>query len=243
MYYFIIIHSTLDEWGIYMNENILELERSKTIPMSKLKRYRYLIIKRLFDIICSLIGCIFLIPIILIIKIWSMCTGDFKSIFFSQKRIGKNGKEFKLYKFRSMVPNADEVLFKMLKEDKELAKEYKMNKKLNHDPRITKLGRIIRKASIDELPQLINILKGDMTLIGNRPYLPREKEDMGDYFNDIVKTKPGLTGYWQVNLRSRGTFEQRLKMEQYYSNHAGLKMDIKIFFKTFKVVLCGKDAK
>ena len=142
-----------------------------------------------------------------------------------------------------MVPNADEVLFKMIKEDKKLAREYKINKKLTNDPRITKIGRVIRKISIDELPQLINILKGNMTLIGNRPYLPREKKDMGEYYNDIIKTKPGLTGFWQVNLRSRGTFEDRLKMEKYYSNHAGLKMDTKIFFRTFKVVLCGKDAK
>ena len=101
----------------------------------------------------------------------------------------------------------------------------------------TKIGKIIRKTSIDELPQLLNIFKGDMSLIGNRPYLPREKEDMGTYFKDIVKTKPGLTGWWQVNLRSRGTFEDRLKMEKYYSERAGFKIDIKIFLKTFKVVL------
>lgn len=142
-----------------------------------------------------------------------------------------------------MMPDADELLFRMLKEDKKLAKEYEQNKKLDNDPRITKLGRILRKTSIDELPQFINVLNGNMTLIGNRPYLPRERKDMKKYYDDIIKTKPGLTGYWQVNLRSSGSFEDRLKMEKYYSNHAGFKMDIKIFFKTFKVVLCGKDAK
>ena len=131
----------------------------------------------------------------------------------------------------------------MLKEDKALAEEYKINKKLTNDPRITKMGKVLRRTSIDELPQLINILKGDMSLIGNRPYLPREKEDMGKYFYDIVKTKPGLTGYWQVNLRSRGTFDDRLVMEQYYSNNAGFKMDVNIFFKTFKEVLFEKNAK
>lgn len=203
----------------------------------------YLIIKRFFDIFLSLIGVIFLLPVALIVKISYMCTGDFKSIFFKQQRLGKNGKLFNFYKFRSMVPNADEVLFKLLEEDKEAAKEYKINKKLENDPRITKMGKILRKTSIDELPQLINILKGDMSLIGNRPYLPREKEDMKEYYNDILKTKPGLTGYWQVSGRSDTTFEERLKLEKYYSDNNSLKLDIKIFFKTFKVVLLHKGSK
>ena len=139
-----------------------------------------------------------------------MCNGDFHSIFYTQERIGKDGKLFKLYKYRSMIPNADEVLQKLLKENKEMAKEYKLNKKLDNDTRITKVGKLIRKASIDELPQLLNILKGEMSFIGNRPYLPKEKKDMGKYYNDIVKTKPGLTGFWQVSLRSRGTFKSTI---------------------------------
>ena len=202
----------------------------------------YFIIKRLFDIIFSIVGLVFLLPIILIVKISYILHKDYDSIFFTQDRIGKNGKTFKFYKFRTMVPNADEILFKMLKEDKELAKEYKKNKKLKNDPRITKMGRFLRKSSLDELPQLLNVLKGDMTMIGNRPYLPREKEDMGNYFDEIVKTKPGLTGYWQCSLRSKGTFEERLKMEKYYSNHYSIILDIKIIFKTIKVVLCGFGA-
>lgn len=210
---------------------------------TKSKKYLYRIIKRLFDIILSLIGLLFLIPIALVIKISYVLTGDFKSIFFTQKRIGKYGKEFKFYKFRSMIPNADEVLFKYLEENKEAKEEYRINKKLKNDPRITKMGKIIRKTSLDELPQLINILLGQMTFVGNRPYLPREKEDMGKYFNTIVKTKPGLTGYWQVSGRSNKTFEERLRLESYYSNHAGLRLDIKIFFKTFAVVLLKKGAK
>jgi len=105
------------------------------------------------------------------------------------------------------------------------------------------MGAILRKTSIDELPQIINILKGDMSLIGNRPYLPREKKDMGSYYNSIVSSKPGLTGYWQVSGRSDVDFKERLKLESYYSNHMSLSLDVKIFFKTFKVVFCGKDAK
>ena len=210
---------------------------------SKVGHKVYLFIKRFMDILFSIIGLIFLLPIALIVKIIYMCNKDFHPIFFKQKRIGKNGKLFNFYKFRSMVPNADEVLAKLLKEDKEAAKEYKINKKLERDPRITKMGKILRKTSIDELPQLINIFKGDMSLIGNRPYLPREKEDMGEYYNDVLKTKPGLTGYWQVSGRSDTTFEERLKLEKYYSNHSSLKLDIKIFFKTFKVVLLHKGSK
>jgi len=172
-----------------------------------------------------------------------MCSGDFGKIIFTQNRIGKNGKEFKFYKFRSMVVNADDVLKELLKQDEELAKEYKENKKFREDPRITKVGKFIRKASIDELPQLINVLKGDMSLIGNRPYLPREKEDMGSFYEDIIKTKPGITGYWQVSGRSDLSFRKRLELEQYYSNHYGFKMDMKIFFRTFSVVLGKNGAK
>lgn len=222
-----------------MNEVIiLESATSK----SKVKEIVYLTLKRLFDILGGIIGLLLLIPITLILKIINICKGDFKSIFFTQNRIGKDGKEFKFYKYRSMVPNADEVLFKLLEENEKLAKEYKKNKKLKDDPRITKVGKFIRRYSIDELPQLLNVLKGDMSLIGNRPYLPREKDDMGTYFDDIVKTKPGLTGYWQVSGRSDVSFETRLKLEQYYSNHCGLRMDIKIFFKTFSAVFGGKGA-
>ncbi len=226
-------------------DNVASLEAVKTHSNIKYKlRYKmYLIIKRVFDIVCAFIGCLFLLPVALIVKISYVLNKDYDSIFFKQQRIGKDGKLFNFYKFRSMVPNADEVLFKLLETDEEVAKEYKINKKLENDPRITKMGKILRKTSIDELPQLINILKGDMSLIGNRPYLLREKEDMGNYYNDILKTKPGLTGYWQVSGRSDTTFEERLILEKYYSNHNSLRLDIKIFFKTFSVVLLKKGSK
>lgn len=214
-----------------------------TVQSISLKEFFYLVIKRSFDIICGLIGVLILIPISIIIKIIYICNKDFSPIFFTQNRIGKNGKEFKFYKYRSMVANADEILFRMLKEDKEIAKEYKKNKKLKNDPRITKVGEFLRKTSLDELPQLINVLKGDMSIIGNRPYLPREKEDMGEYYDDIVKTKPGITGYWQVSGRSDLSFKKRLELEQFYSNQISLKLDIKIFFKTFQVVFLKKGAK
>lgn len=225
-----------------MKEEIMETKASDINIIEKVEKYGYLFVKRVFDIICAVIGCLLMLPIAIIVKISYILTGDFKSIFLVQDRIGKDGKEFKFYKFRSMVPNADEILFKMLKEDKEIAKEYKINKKLKNDPRITKVGKILRRTSLDELPQLFNVLKGDMSLIGNRPYLPREKEDIGDYFDEIVKTKPGITGYWQVSGRKNATFERRLELEKFYSNNYSLKMDVKIFFKTFKAVLGGHGA-
>lgn len=220
----------------------IDLNRDKTL-ISSLNRTMYFFIKRLFDVLMAIIGIIAMIPIALIVKVSYMLTGDFDSIFYKQKRIGKNGEEFDFYKFRSMIPNADEVLKELLKNDKKLAKEYKINKKLEHDPRVTKMGNILRKTSLDELPQVLNIIKNDMSVIGNRPYLPREKEDMGIYYNDIVKTKPGLTGLWQVSGRSNTTFEERLKIEQFYSNELNIKLDIKIFFKTFGAVFKHKGAK
>jgi undecaprenyl-phosphate galactose phosphotransferase len=225
-----------------MEENVYTMDKTVS-TFYTIKKYIYLGTKRIFDIVVSLIGLLFLIPITIILKIAFMCTGDFHKIFFVQDRIGKNGKTFKFFKYRSMVPNADEILFRTLELDKIMAEEYKINKKLKNDPRITKIGKFIRKTSLDELPQLINVFLGDMSMIGNRPYLPREKKDMGKYYDDILKTKPGITGYWQVNGRSETTFEERLKLEKYYSNHSSLKLDIKIFFKTFKVVLLHKGSK
>lgn len=218
-------------------------DKLENVNTLKSKKLFYHFSKRLFDVVVSFLCLFLLIPIAIIIKILNIMNKDFDSIFYIQERIGKDGKLFKFYKFRSMVPNADEELKKILKKNKKLAKEYKINKKLENDPRITKVGQFIRKTSIDELPQLINILKGDMSLIGNRPYLPREKKDMNSYYKDIIKTKPGLTGFWQCSLRNRGTFEDRLKMEKYYSNNYSFKFDISIFLKTFEVVFGCKGAK
>ena len=225
------------------NEASISVTHTNIVNYSKVQKAIYLFTKRIFDIFVSLIGMIFLIPIILCVKIAYILNGDFHSIVFIQERIGKNGKRFKLYKFRSMVPNADEELNKILKSDKKLFYEYKSNKKLENDPRITKMGRFIRKYSIDELPQLINVFIGDMSLIGNRPYLLREKKDMGSYYKYIILTKPGITGYWQVSGRNDISFKKRLKLEKYYSINCSFRMDFKIFFKTFRVVLYGRGAK
>lgn len=142
-----------------------------------------------------------------------------------------------------MIPNADEALKKILAGDSDFAKEYRRNKKMRYDPRVTRAGNFLRRTSIDELPQLLNVLLGDMSIVGNRPYMPREKADMGKYYDRIVKTKPGMTGYWQVSGRNDIAFENRLKIEAYYSDHRNLKMDTKILLKTPVAVLFGRGAK
>lgn len=204
--------------------------------------YLYLGVKRIFDIIISFIGLLFLIPISLIVKIVNILSGDFSSIFYSHIRVGKNGKEFKLYKFRSMVPNADAVLKEMLKEEK-YALEWKKNQKFENDPRITKIGKILRITSLDELPQMFNVFKGDMSLIGPRPLIIGELDLHGGNHELYEKVKPGITGWWACNGRSATTYEERLNLEYYYANNCGLFLDIKCLFKTVKTVMERNGAK
>ena len=196
----------------------------------------YRFCKRLFDIVCGLIGLVFLIPITLIVKIAYMCTGDFHRIFYVQERIGKNGKLFRIIKYRTMVVNAEEELDRLLKKNPKIRAEYKNNKKITDDPRITKAGKAVRRFSADEMPQFINVLLGQMSVVGNRPYLPKEKEDMGKYFNRIVKTKPGITGLWQVSGHNEVSFKSRVELEATYSDIAGFSTDFRIIGRTFKAV-------
>ena len=186
-----------------------------------IRKTLYFIIKRLFDIICSLIGCILLLPIALIVKISYLLSGDTKTIFYKQKRIGKNGKFIYIYKFRSMVVNADEVLKELLKDPK-YKKEWDENQKFENDPRITKMGKILRKTSLDEVPQFINVLKGDLSLIGPRPLVEGELDAHNGNHEIYEKVKPGITGWWACNGRSATTYEQRLKLEYYYAENASL---------------------
>ena len=162
--------------------------------------------------------------------------------FYNAERIGKDGKTFKCYKFRSMYVNADKILLEFLDKHPEAQEEWREFQKLRgDDPRVTKVGKIIRKYSIDELPQIFNVLAGTMSLVGPRPYLPREKEKMGSFLPIICMTMPGMTGLWQVSGRSNVTFSGRLKMDAWYVRNWSLWQDIVILFKTVKVVL-GKDA-
>ena len=147
-----------------------------------------------------------------------------------------------MYKYRSMIVGADDKLEKYLEENEEARKEFKQYKKLKDDPRVTKVGKFIRKTSIDEFPQFINVLKGEMSLVGPRPYLEKEREDMNGYYQYIVTCKPGLTGLWQVSGRNDCTFDERIDLDMEYYNNHNLKMDVKIIFKTVEKILKKEGA-
>lgn len=198
--------------------------------------------KRLLDIMAGLAGVITLLPLMLYVKYRYVKSGDHDNIMFSQERIGKNGKMIKIYKFRSMIPNAEAELERMMEEDPKIKEEYLTNKKLKDDPRITPVGHFLRKTSLDEWPQFVNVLKGEMSFIGPRPYLPREKEDMGQYYDSIIKLKPGVTGMWQANGRSDVEFSYRCKLDDYYYHNWSIWLDFTIIYKTVKSVVYGKGS-
>lgn len=200
------------------------------------------VLKRIMDICAGLCGVVLLVPLTLFVYLKKIKQGDKGPVFYTQNRIGKNGKEFKIYKYRTMVVGADEILDDLMRKNPSIRDEYNKNKKLVDDPRITDIGRFLREKSLDEFPQLINVLLGQMSLIGPRPYLPREKDDMGDYYDDIISCKPGLTGMWQTHGRSDVDFEHRLVLDEYYYRNWSFWLDITILFKTVKQVLYGYGA-
>ena len=231
--------------GMYSYDTRIEdYDGSLLICNKEVNNPLYLItIKRLIDIIAGIFGCLLLLPLTLVIKICNKKNGDNDPVIFKQERIGLNGKKIIIYKYRSMIPNAEAVLEELMKKDPAIRKEYLTNKKLENDPRITKVGQIIRKTSIDEFPQFINVLKGEMSLVGPRPYLFREIEDMGMFYDSIILSKPGITGMWQVSGRSDISFDRRCRLDEYYSKNQGFWLDFTILIKTIKVVLKTDGAK
>lgn len=218
-----------------MNTNSVMLGESIKVN-TNVSRMIYFKVKRAFDILVGLFGILCMLPLAFIIKAVSIANRDYHSIFYKQQRIGKNGKLFTMYKFRTMVPDADQVLIELMRTNPEFRNEYYTNKKVKNDPRITKIGKFLRKTSLDEIPQFLNVLRGEMSLVGNRPYLPIEKEDMGGYFKIITSTKPGLTGIWQVSGRSNTTFQRRMDLEKNYSLNRNFKIDLEIIWKTIEQV-------
>lgn len=223
-----------------MNESVLEKEDIESGKMMiKIRKKIYLFIKRLFDILLSLVALIILSPLFLLVAI--LIKIDSKGpVFFKHKRIGKNGKIIGVYKFRSMVINAEELLKQFTPEQK---KEYEKNFKLDNDPRITKIGNFLRKSSLDELPQLINILIGNMSIVGPRPIVTKELEKYGNQKDKFLSVTPGLTGFWQASGRSDVDYDERIKMELYYIDNCSLWLDIKIILKTFVAVIKKEGAK
>ncbi len=188
--------------------------------------------KRLLDLLLVLLGLPFLLPIILVIAILVKLDGG--TIIYKQRRVGFGGEEFWFLKFRTMIPNAEFKLRKHLQENPAAAAEWETMQKLEHDPRVTKIGRLIRKTSLDELPQLWNVLVGDMSLVGPRPFLPeQEKLYQG---REYVFMKPGITGLWQVLARNKVGFSRRASFDSIYAQNIGFLYDLKILLKTFGVV-------
>ena len=224
-----------------MNEASIELIQSRTDLKVTTKKYMYSFVKRNFDIIMSLTAMVLLFPIFFIITI--MIKIDSKgNIIYKHKRIGKNGKYIYLYKFRTMYTNSKEILEEILKDPK-VKEEWENNFKLDNDPRVTKVGKFLRKTSLDELPQLLNIFLGDMSIVGPRPVIDGEIEKYGIYKKKFLSVTPGLTGWWACNGRSCTSYKERIKLELYYVNHRSIKLDLLVILKTIGVVVKGKGAK
>ena len=215
-----------------MDGSQLEFENEPTKGFSF-----YEVIKRTIDIVCSFVGILVLSPLFIIIAIIIKFTSK-GPVFFSQKRVGRNGKEFDMYKFRSMVVNAEELKEKLAAQNEMSGPMFKMK----DDPRVTKVGKFIRKTSLDELPQLWNILKGDMSLVGPRPSLPKEVAQLDEWMYKRLEVKPGLTCYWQVSGRNNIDFEDWMKLDIKYVEERNFWIDIKLIFKTVFVLFGDKNA-
>lgn len=183
----------------------------------------------------------FLLPVLFIISLLIRMKSKGPAIY-TQIRLGHQGKPFKLYKFRTMVDNADQLLDSYLEQDPEMALEWEETHKLHDDPRVTSFGKLLRKTSLDELPQIFNILKGEMTLVGPRPIVDEEIKKYGRYYEEYCGLHPGLTGLWQISGRSDTTYERRLACDHYYANNWSPALDMKILLKTLPVALKGFGA-
>lgn len=211
------------------------------VTSHRLRMFWPLGIKRFMDLAIVIIGGLIMLPFLLLIALFIKLSSP-GPVLYRHKRIGRNGKHFTAYKFRSMVIDADERLEKMLQTDPEIKKEWENNFKLRNDPRITSIGKFLRRTSFDEFPQLINILKGEMSLVGPRPIIDAEVEKYGEDFNRIFSVKPGLTGLWQVSGRSDTDYIERVLYDTYYLQSWSVWLDIWVLLKTFGVVLKGRGA-
>lgn len=199
--------------------------------------FAYDVFKRIIDVLLSLVGLLILSPVLVIVSI--LIRAESKgNVIFVQERIGLNGKTFKMYKFRSMVCNAEELKKDLMKDNEMEGPMFKMK----NDPRITRVGRFIRRTSIDELPQLFNVLKGDMSLVGPRPSLPSEVEKFEEWMMKRLSVKPGLTCFWQVSGRNNIGFEEWMKLDIKYIQERSMLLDLKLIFKTFFVLFGDEHA-
>lgn len=208
--------------------------------MKRLNLFIYKITKRFFEIIFSIIIILISAPFVLLLSLLIKLSSR-GPIFFKQIRIGKDKKEFECIKFRTMSQEADDILKNLLLKDKSLRKEFKKTQKLKNDPRITPIGKFLRKTSLDELPQFINVLKGDMSLIGPRPIVEEEKVRYGKNLDKVLSIRPGITGLWQVSGRNKLSYKRRIKLDLIYVNERDLYMDFNILIRTVGVILFPFD--
>ncbi|MDY4882758.1 MAG: undecaprenyl-phosphate galactose phosphotransferase WbaP [Anaerovibrio sp.] len=224
------------EVNVFFTEAMLMLKIK-----NQLARRRNRVIKRAFDLLFTICGGLCILPFLLVIAV--MVAVDNKgNVIFAHRRIGRDGKEFKCYKFQTMIPNAQEALEKYLAENPAARKEWEESFKLTDDPRVTKLGNILRKTSLDEMPQLWNVIRGDMSLVGPRPIVAKEIERYGEYFREYAMVTPGITGMWQASGRSDTTYEERVEMDTWYVRNWSVWIDLMYLFKTVKIVFTGKGA-
>jgi bacterial sugar transferase family protein len=234
------MNANVSESNIIVDEAIVQPNIKEKVEVRKVL---YKVVKRLMDILGGLVGCVLLVPITVAVYIArKVLKEDDGPLFYEHLRYGKDGKKFRIYKFRSMCIDADKKLKEYLEQNEEAKREFEENHKLKEDPRITRLGKFIRKISVDELPQFINVLKGDMSIIGPRPIVDGEIEKYGENKGKFLSVRPGLTGYWAANGRSDITYEERMKMELYYVDNISLKLDVQIFLKTIISVIKKEGA-
>ncbi len=200
----------------------------------------YKLIKKLFDIFFSLFILVAFFPLFLIIALLVKLSSR-GPIFFLQERVGKNNIPFKCIKFRTMHPEAKDILQNILKKDNKIKKEFEETHKIKNDPRITTIGKLLRKTSLDELPQFINVLRNEMSIVGPRPIVKAEKKKYGKNFKKLLSIKPGITGLWQVSGRNNLTYKKRVTLDLNYVKNYNLLMDIRILIRTFGVILFPLD--
>ena len=197
------------------------------------------VLKRVFDVsIAVILGTVLFLPLFLVAA--PLIRLDGGPIFYAHRRVGRGGRRFRCYKFRSMVPRADHALAEIFSQDQRAQQQWERNHKLDGDPRVTRVGRFLRKTSLDELPQLWNVLKGDMSLVGPRPIVDDERERYGRYIGFYLAGRPGLTGLWQVHGRNVVEYRRRVAMDVWYVRNANLWTDIVLVLQTGAVVLKGR---
>lgn len=226
-----------------INFNASALEYKNLLYKSIKNQYNKSLNKRLLDISLSLLILLILSPVFALIAIIIKIKSPDGSVFFKHNRLGLDGKEFKCYKFRSMVPNAEIILEEWIKENSKFKEEFEKDFKLKNDPRLIKsLGEFLRKTSLDELPQFFNVLKGEMSIVGPRPIVNNEKVKYGNIINIFLSAKPGITGLWQVSGRNDVSYQERIIMDMEYIKKHNFLMDIKIILKTLLVMLKKQGA-